>query len=418
MDWLLYIVFFLALTYLGASIYIRIKYPFWSFMDANHTYDWFLRRSGRPISIKPCRNKYVDRARIKTDNLELSKSFAELSKSFAELLQRFYIPSDKILYECETNNIEARMSGHNSQVSFHYELDYLQNLSSNPNGVIASYPVQIKISTDVESLVESSVESSNLEIPVNYISCVAASSVDIVRKLIATHIYNVHDKTPNIPAFILKKDVGRCSGLRPLTIFSTTLFYIGSKPKVEKTTVNQTTLVQVYKNNWHLIMDAVAGLTGFVALMDIGAIQARVKAGILYVYALMYRGTTIAMYFIENAHMLYEQIDDHGGKTLRLVGSLAYTRVNPSLLDPSLTISQDTNHLFYSGFCQCLRKIIKQNGDYKMLLVDSLGANHIILRYLEQDKQMMRLTTTTGAYYFVNWAYREVWQSDKVFMLV
>jgi len=252
--------------------------------------------------------------------------------------------------------------------------------------------------------------------------------VDIVRKLIATHIYNVHDKTPNIPAFILKKDVGRCSGLRPLTIFSTTLFYIGSKPKVEKTTVNQTTLVQVYKNNWHLIIDAIAGLTGFVALMDIGAIQARVKAGILYVYALMYRGATIAMYFIENAHMLYEQIDDHGGKTLRLVASLVapslvapslvYTRVNPSLLDPSLTISQDTNHLFYSGFCQCLRKIIKQNGDYKMLLVDSLGANQIILRYLEQDKQMMRLTTTTGAYYFINWAYREVWQSDKVFMLV
>jgi hypothetical protein len=65
-----------------------------------------------------------------------------------------------------------------------------------------------------------------------------------------------------------------------------------------------------------------------------------------------------------------------------------------------------------------LRKIIKQNGDYKMLLVDSLGANQIILRYLEQDKQMMRLTTTTGAYYFINWAYREVWQSDKVFMLV
>jgi hypothetical protein len=53
-----------------------------------------------------------------------------------------------------------------------------------------------------------------------------------------------------------------------------------------------------------------------------------------------------------------------------------------------------------------------------MLLVDSLGANQIILRYLEQDKQMMRLTTTTGAYYFINWAYREVWQSDKVFMLV
>ena len=105
--------------------------------------------------------------------------------------------------------------------------------------------------------------------------------------------------------------------------------------------------------------------------------------------------------------MLYEHVADHGGKTLRLVATISHTS-----LDSSIT------PLIYSGFQEALAKIIKQNADYKMLLVDSMGANQMIIRHLEQDLEIMHLTTTTGAYYFVNWAYRDVWESDKVFMLV
>jgi len=137
--------------------------------------------------------------------------------------------------------------------------------------------------------------------------------------------------------------------------------------------------------------------------MDIGAIQARVKAGILFIYALMRRGTIISMYFIEDAHMLYEYVDDHGGKTLRLVA----------------TITMDTDLAsIYDGFVGALAKISKQNADYKMLLVDSVGDNQKIITYLERDSRIIHITTTSGAYYLVNWAYRTVWESDKVFMLV
>jgi len=169
-----------------------------------------------------------------------------------------------------------------------------------------------------------------------------------------------------------------------------------------------TTLVQIYKDQWNLVVDAIAGLPGFVVALDIGAIQARVKVGILFVYALMYKGAMIAMYFIEDAHMLYEHVADHGGKTLRLVATIADNGALNSSIAP----------LIYSGFQEALAKIIKQNVDYKMLLVDSMGANQMIIRYLERDQTITHLTTTTGAYYFVNLAYRDVWESDKVFMLV
>jgi hypothetical protein len=174
-----------------------------------------------------------------------------------------------------------------------------------------------------------------------------------------------------------------------------------------------TTLVQVYKDNWHLIQDAIDRLDGLVVTIDIGSIQTRVKAGILFVYALMYRGTTIAVYFIEDALMLYEQVADHGGKTLRL---LALAFANASTNSSAITSPMDS--IIYDGFCQCLAKIIKQNADYKMLLVDGIGANQMICKSLIEDKHMMRLTTTTGAYYFVNWAYRKMWESEKVFILV
>lgn len=396
--------FFLMLTSFCAIIYIRIKFPFWSFMDANHSYDWFLRQSWRPISRMPSRNKFVDRKTIITSE---PQSF----DNCAVLLQKYYIPSDKILYECEAKHIEARITGHNAQMSFytpfHFENAHKMGASSAksnvakriedaqmgkntttiPTGVITSYLVNVRENTLITTM--------------NYISHIVSSESSIIQKLIATHVYNVHDKTPDKSAFILKKDVGRCAGLRPLTIFSTSLFYVDSKHKPEL--AKDTTLVQIYKDNWHTVLDAIDSVRGFAVTLDIGAIQARVKAGILFIYALMRRGTIVAMYFIEDAHMLYEYVDDHGGKTLRLVG----------------TITMDTDVAsIYAGFVGALAKISKQNADYKMLLVDSVGDNQKIIQCLERDARIIHITTTSGAYYLVNWAYKTVWESDKVFMLV
>ena len=390
MEWLLYIIAFIAFVAFVSTIYIRIKYPFWSFMDANHSYDWFLRRPGKPISIKPCRNKYVVRAQVKTAGQDGAESLLA-----AELLQRHLIPSDKILYECEAKHIEARMTGHDAQASLYYDFDY--PLITKPSGTIVSYPVHIMESAESTKFVA------------NYISHVAAAEDATIQKLIATHIYNVHDKTPDKSAFLLKKDVGRCAGLRPITTFSTNLYFIEKAPTTPTT---PTTLVQIYKDNWHQVVEAIASLKGFVVALDIGAIQARVKAGILFVYALMYRGTMIAMYFIEDAHMLYEHVADHGGKTLRLLASLTTDEKTQP------TTSSGSASFIYLGFLEALAKIIKQNADYKMLLVDGLGSNLLICEKMIEDKQIMKLTTTTGAYYFVNWAYRKTWESKDVFILV
>jgi len=104
-------------------------------------------------------------------------------------------------------------------------------------------------------------------------------------------------------------------------------------------------------------------------------------------------GNVLAMYFIENAHMLYEKTS---AKTLRLVAS-----INNGLSDD----------LFQQGLADCLRKLIKQNLDYKILLIDNVGHNaQIAVQHV--------MAETTGAYYFVNWLFFNKVVRERAFILI
>jgi len=102
----------------------------------------------------------------------------------------------------------------------------------------------------------------------------------------------------------------------------------------------------------------------------------------------------LAMYFLENANMLYEKTS---AKTLRLVAS-----INNGL-------SAD---MFQQGLADCLRKLIKQNLDYKILLIDNIGHNSQVVI---PPNQLM--AETTGAYYFINWLFVDRIVRDRAFLL-
>jgi hypothetical protein len=91
----------------------------------------------------------------------------------------------------------------------------------------------------------------------------------------------------------------------------------------------------------------------------------------------------LALYFIENSHILYEQTNH---KTLRLVAS-----VNDGL----------TNEMFQRGFIESLRKVVKKNLDYKMIMMDNVGHNSHIMENMKQVYEIR--FETKGAYYYLNW---------------
>lgn len=389
-------------------LYICIKYPFWAHMPVYHTYDYhnFFSRTSREMQLFPYKNKFSNAIQIKTISYyELNDTYI---KYFAELLQCFYIPADDILYTLVEKDAKARFSGHFDTpfLSFYNEKNYVSTgkssekqfdiLSTNveiqlfpePKGCIASYPVHTFY------------HPSNEYKPANYLNYIsvdrAYKSQNISRNLISTHDYNVRRYNPDVRIGLLKKDVGICEGAVPLLTFSTGLFQIN----VSKTKQRVRNIVQVYRQNWDIMLDTLHGLFkpnvlyDFVVAIDIGAIKSRIDGEILFVYAFCEQGNVLAMYFIEDAHTHYEQ---GAKKSLRLVAS-----INNGL----------TESLFFQGFLECLRKLQKRNLDFKMLLIDDIGHNEQLMMQLEPVEK------TTGAYYFINWMFPHKVMREKTFIMV
>ena len=394
-------------------LYVCIRYPFWSHMPVYHTYDYHyvFSKSSKEMQLFPYKNKFTNAIQIKTINYyELNETYI---KYFVELLQCFYIPSDSILYTIVEKDIKARFSGHFESpfISFYNEKNYISTgkanskpfdiLSTNveidlfpePKGCVASYPVHTFFHPKMEYRAT------------NYFTYISTDRTykeqNISRNLIATHDYNIRRHNPDVRIGIFKKEIGKCDGVIPIFTFSTCLFQINFNRFARRVR----NIVQVYRQNWDIFFDMLHSiykpnlLYDFVVSIDIGALKSRIEAEIVYVYAFCENGNTLAMYFIENAHMLYEKKTE---KTLRLIAS-----INNGL----------TPELFNHGFMECLKKLIKQNLDFKMLLIDNIGHNAQIIENAKQNRRYQLVEETPGSYYFINWLFPHKVTCEKAFIL-
>jgi hypothetical protein len=385
-----YVFLFLVFTIAAYFLYTRIRYPFWSHMPVSHTYD-LVQFSDGVIQSKPKQNKFTNPALVKT------ASFFELGddqqKAATQLFNCFYIPSDVIFSTLSPEILKTRMSGHLGTPF----------VSADPSfsiGCAVSYPVNIIHSTG--------------QTVTNYLAYLATDrDQNISRALISTHDFNARTMNPNVSSTLYKKHVGKCAGAQPLVEFKTSVFYInvegsglGSATALatpNAALANAAHIIQIYKPNWNLLQDYLSCLSSvsqssgthdmtalfdFVAIVDIGALSARVDANQLFVYAYRIGTQIVALYFIEDMNTLYENVADYGGKTLSLVAS-----VN-NILEP------DGIAVFYNGFVEAVQKISKQNRDYKMMVIDDVGHNSQIVERTKLVKPA--IFETEGGYYWIN----------------
>jgi len=369
-------------------IIIHIAYPFWVHMSVSHIYDLHHRLMGDNMTVlqkQPYRNKWVSQ-QLKT--ISYHDLCDDIKDSVIDQLNCNYIPSDSILFTIEKKHLDTIFSGH---FDTPYVTPFVQTIVKNkPLGCICSYPVRILYRQERKSANNLVFLACDRENPINK---------EITRKLIATHEYNCRNRVTDIKLSLLKKHIGKCEGIKPLLEFSTTLYYV--QPNISS--VKQTTIIQVYRENWSLINDIVELfplLYDFCAYIDVGALKARVEAGQLWIFCLKYKGNILAVYFIEDAMMLYENVNDYGGKTMNLMGSICNMKKG--------------NATFVRGFSDCLELIQKQNRDYTMLLIDDIGHN----KYLTKGKMRGEIVKTSGAYYLLNGLVREKIESDRAIMLI
>ena len=393
-------------------IYIHVAYPFWSHMPVSHTYDWHHRlpylNKARPLELTPYHkgNKFCDVAQISTTSFyDLT---AEMTDKFIDLLNCHYLPSDSILFAIEKKSFNILFSGHFDTPY----ISFIEKNKSNPQdakiqGCIASYPLHIYSKQAPE------LKAANY---LGYLSCSNSENTTETRKLIATHEHSCRRKKPEIKATILKKHIGNCQGVRPLAEFETRLLYINPLTNLDNKAKTKMSPFQIYRENWSMLIDTLATLPSkfdFCAYMDIGAIKARVDASQMWIYGLMdpshrlpshsdpsqgHKDGIVALYFIEDALMLYENVNDYGGKTLTLSASFYRGKDKAA---------------FARGFTESVRLIQKQNKDYVMMLVDNVGHNGYLTDVL--DAKLVK--KTSGAYYIINYLLPENVDKERMFLL-
>lgn len=352
-------------------------------MPVSHTYN-IVQFSNGLIQTTPKQNKYTNLVQVKT------VSFFELSddqqKAASQLFNCFYIPSDVIFSTLSSEILKTRLSGH-------LETPFVSADPSFAVGCAVSYPVNMICGGE--------------QTVANYLAYLATDrNQNISRALISTHDFNARVANKEVNSTLYKKHVGKCAGAKPLVEFNTSVFYINvdGKDLGKATTMGSTNahIIQIYKPNWNLLQDifssgtqssvsdhSLTNMFDFIAMIDMGALKARVDANQLFIYAYIIGTQTVALYFIEDMNTLYENVADYGGKTLSLVASIN------NIMEP------EGIQVFYNGFVEAVQKISKQNRDYKMMVIDDVGHNAQIVE--QAKKRKSAIFETEGGYYWINY---------------
>jgi hypothetical protein len=119
--------------------------------------------------------------------------------------------------------------------------------------------------------------------------------------------------------------------------------------------------------------------------------------------------------------MLYENVNDYGGKTLNLVASMCNMKKKSNVFYSSEGTDgselRRSDGSFVKGFVECLAMIHKQNRDYAMLLMDDVGHNQILVKEIVPTGTL-EIVKTTGAYYMINGFVKEPVNANRAFMLI
>jgi hypothetical protein len=364
------------------------------------------------------KTKFCDFSNIKTtDYLEIS----EYEKTnHTNLLQCYYIPTEEIIHNIQTNDINAYLTGQNmpSYVSLYIDIEYKVKTNKNepetveptlkPTGCISSRCM-------IFLYKETSNSRTYSEIPIYYIDFLSVNPQKdvktISRKLLQTHEYNQRIKNAKVLVSLIKKEIELFDGVVPLVHFRTYLFHLRNIhfPKLPP----HHEVLQITIENIDILLDFFYiqknnnDINPFefeiMIISEIGNIIALIKQKILYVFCLRNGENILGIYFIKDAKMQYEKLnqEDIDNNTLHCIASIT---------------NCESNQIFYLGYLHGLRQIIEKNRKYKMILMEEIGHNCYLVNMWREKHTSIFINNT--AYYLFNMIYpRSPLSPEKCFVL-
>jgi hypothetical protein len=392
-----YILISAILIILILLAYIKIKYPFWNNQPVYHSYDYLRSFYKTPYVIydNPIKTKFIDREHVKTFEL-IDENNVEI-QDFTDLLQCHYIPSENIVYNIKKDDIKSIFTGQ-SNVSFLslYNNPYYEvNLDNNEYNIVANKKIIGGISSRKVNFYfkERTSDTKYTTKGIYFIDflCVHREQdyKTLSRKILQTHEYNQRMLNKSIDVSLIRKENQLFEGIVPLVKFTInnynlsnmTIPRLNTSIQVVKLTNTNMNIFQdfftIYQGN-----DLKTNIFDIIIIPDIGNILSQIEAQLLHVFCLINKDKTLGFYFIKNTKIHY---DDDCSDSLELSGSIM------NCYDP---------HIFYVGFLESLRTIIKNNVDFKKLRIDNLGHNKIIINFWDTINSPIFITD--GGYYLYN----------------
>jgi hypothetical protein len=284
-------------------------------------------------------------------------------------IKKYYLTTDTTFNTYTIEDLDTLLTGHlyPSYVSF------LKDVMGQPLGCLISHSFQVRIKAHVYS--------------VYYLDFLSLPKNSSSRELIQTHLFNQRILCPSIQVSLFKKEGAPIPGLVPFVQYKTLFFSLHSSIFVP-TLAKHYTVVKIHKENIQELADFLKETHvrfDITIMSDISNIWGLLQRGLLHMYVLKQKGDICGVYALKVERIEWAQFEEEGEKTsVHCIAS--WNRTFPEV--------------FFRGFLHSLRDIMKEDGTRRILKIDDISDNGIVLmRWLLSNRPF---THNENAYYFYN----------------
>lgn len=417
--------------------YIKLTYPFWSTQPVYHTYDFWRSWYSEPFLIEsgyPNKTRFYNSKKIKTmDYLDLSDSN---KKQAVDIIQSYSIPDESAIHMFHLGNLDTYMTGQSypSYVSFYFEDIFITlprsltmeplitdqtiiDIVQKPIGCITSRAVELYMNNNKNTVYFLDFITVNRE--------KSSINLNISRELIQTHEYNQRKKNidiymtekekPPIQISLFKKETTLSEGIIPLVSYKSTMVFITNQG-LRKLPPHYI-LVKIHSRNIQILMDFIEiSKTQFqcFGIPEVSNISGLIHAGLLKVFIIQKGKEIYAAYFFRDSRT---QFDGAG------ISNYNFSKTDGALLILCGSIrNTNSKDLFYMGFLQSLRMILRETDIFKILLIEGISQNiEIMERYIQLDKinnNQQIIGENPSAYYLYNYVIpKQPFSPESCFMV-
>jgi hypothetical protein len=386
-----YILLGIFILFLSISLYIKIKFKFWSYQPVFHFYNLLYWISPPGIINKelPKYNKFTNLQNVQTKQFSLIKKH-ELKKTFA-FIKSYYLQTKDIQFNPSYKNIIPYFKNHEkkSYFSFYTQPTLLidhKNNDSIPDketfGVITSRPLYITHNSKTFMIYY-----------VDYL-CIHDEyrKKGIAPELIQTHIYNQSKENNVFDIYFFKRETN-LTGIVPFVVYKTYGFELQNASNILKgySNFNKYHLIEITKKNIRLFIDFLKQQKNKTIILPcISNLYELIKSNVVTIYILMNKNIISAAYLFKETNTEYKSF-----------GSV-------SCFGSAFSSTENMNG-FFKGFVMAYEKAI-QKYKAKYICIEDIADNIYIINKIKQRVKPFMISPT--AFFFYNYALRPIESKD------